>query len=295
MNLPKVLLTGACGRIGKTFFLASRERYEFVLVDRHLPDFPIGGHRFVRLDLDERDGLPALLEGIDVVVHLASTPHLDASFEELLPNNILATTYLLEATAKAGCPRMVFASSTQAVEGHAPDRRLTPNTSVMPANLYGASKCYGEALCALYAGQHGLSTIVLRLGAFGLPDDPDWQRTRELDSWLSPRDAVQLLQRAIEVKGVRHVVAHGISDNGGKRLDLEETRRVLGYQPLDDNSREGRWSAATQLDGPPFIASSRRPTSRPDTVPAPLVHLRSRSPSPSPHRTASPPRESSPG
>ncbi|KPA93107.1 NAD-dependent epimerase/dehydratase family protein [Pseudomonas sp. RHF3.3-3] len=237
MNLPRVLLTGACGRIGKTFFLASKDRYEFLLVDRHLPDFPIAEHRFVRLDLDEKDSLPSLLEGIDVVVHLACSPHLDASFEELLPNNILATTYLLEATAKAGCQRLVFASNTQVVEGHAPDRPITPDMPVMPASLYGASKCYGEALCALYASQHGLSTIVLRLGVFGLPDDHDWQHTRELGTWLSPRDAVQLLQRAIEVQGVQHLVAHGISDNHGKRLDLAETRRVLGYQPLDGSSR----------------------------------------------------------
>ncbi len=156
----------------------------------------------------------------------------------LLPNNILATTYLLEAAARVGCKRLVFASNTQVVEGHAADRPITSDMPVMPASLYGASKCYGEALCALYASQHGLSTIVLRLGVFGLPDDHDWQRTRELGTWLSPRDAVQLLHRAIEVEGVRHLVAHGISDNRGRRLDLDETRRVLGYQPLDGSSRD---------------------------------------------------------
>lgn len=34
-----VLLTGACGRIGKTFFEASKDRYRFTLTDRVTPGF----------------------------------------------------------------------------------------------------------------------------------------------------------------------------------------------------------------------------------------------------------------
>ncbi|NWB92050.1 NAD-dependent epimerase/dehydratase family protein [Pseudomonas agarici] len=234
MNPLRVLLTGACGRIGKTFFLAAQHRYDFVLADRHQPDFAIGAHRFVRLDLDHKDEVNALVDGIDVVVHLAGIPYPDSSFEELLPNNITATTYLLEAAARAKCRRVVFASSAQTIEGYAQDRQVTSGMPVMPANLYGVSKCYGEALCAFYAARRGLSTIALRIGAFEFPDSQDLHHV-DLNTWLSPRDAVQLLQRAIEVEDVQHLVAHGISNNRFKRLDLSETIRVLGYQPLDDS------------------------------------------------------------
>ncbi|MCU1739755.1 MULTISPECIES: NAD-dependent epimerase/dehydratase family protein [Pseudomonas] len=238
MNPLKVLLTGACGRIGKTFFQATQHHYHFVLADRHQPDFAIGEHRFVRLDMADKEELAALVDGIDVVVHLAGIPFADSSFEELLPNNILATTYLLEAAANAQCKRVVFASSAQTIEGYPVDRQITPGMPVMPANLYGVSKCYGEALCAFYSARHRLSTIVLRIGAFEFPDDHDLHNARDLSAWLSPRDAVQLLQRAIEVEGVQHLVAHGISNNRFKRLDLSETIRVLGYQPVDDAFRE---------------------------------------------------------
>jgi len=238
MSPLKVLLTGACGRIGKTFFQAAKHRYDFVLADRHQPDFAIGDHRFIRLDMADKDELAALVEGIDVVVHLAGIPFADSSFEELLPNNILATTYLLEAAARARCKRVVFASSAQAIEGYPVDRQITPGMPVMPANLYGVSKCYGEALCAFYSAKRGLSTIVLRVGAFEFPDDHDLRTRRDLSGWLSPRDAVQLLQRAIEVEGVQHLVAHAISNNRFKRLDLSETTQVLGYQPVDDAFRE---------------------------------------------------------
>ena len=54
MNGLNVLLTGACGRIGKTFFQASRERYRFTLTDRIEADFEVAApHRFLRLDLTD--------------------------------------------------------------------------------------------------------------------------------------------------------------------------------------------------------------------------------------------------
>ena len=236
MSSLKVLLTGACGRIGKTFFQAMEHHYDFVLADRHQPDFAIGSHRFVRLDMADKKELAALVKGIDVVVHLAGIPFADSSFDELLHNNILATTYLLEAAANAQCKRVVFASSTQAIEGYPLNQQITSGMPVMPANLFGVSKCYGEALCAFYSAQRGLSCIVLRIGVFKLPDDHDLLNTPNLSTWLSPHDAVQLLQRAIEVKGVQHLMAYGISNNRFKRLDLSETTRVLGYHPLDDAS-----------------------------------------------------------
>jgi len=229
-----VLLTGACGRIGKTFFEASQDRYRFTLTDRVTPDFDLGEHRFVHADLSDRSSLAALLEGIDVIVHLSGIPHASASFEELLPNNILATTYLFEAAVAAGVKRLVFASSAQTIEGYSVDRQITPGMPVMPANLYGVSKCYGEALCGYYAAKTLLSTIALRIGAFEFRETHDLNNTRDLSAWLSPRDAVQLLQRSVEAEGVKHLIAHGISNNRFKRLDLSETTRVLGYQPVDD-------------------------------------------------------------
>lgn len=235
MNGLNILLTGACGRIGKTFFEASKDRYTFVLTDRVEPDFAVDApHRFVSLDLSDPAAMGEVLKGIDVIVHLAGIPHATATFNELLPSNILATTYLFEAATAAGCQRLVFASSAQTIEGYPVDRQIAPGMQVMPANLYGVSKCYGEALCAFYAAKRNLSTIAIRIGAFEFPDRHEPTNARDLSAWLSPRDAVQLLQRSVEVEGVQHLIAHGISNNRFKRLDLSETMRVLGYRPVDD-------------------------------------------------------------
>lgn len=234
LNGLNVLLTGACGRIGKTFFQASKDRYRFTLTDRIAPEFDLAGHRFIHADLSDKSSLATLLEGIDVIVHLSGIPHASASFDELLPNNILATTYLFEAAVNAGVQRLVFASSAQTIEGYPVDRQITPGMPVMPANLYGVSKCYGEALCGYYAAKTALSTIAVRIGAFEFPETHDLNNARDLSAWLSPRDAVQLLQRSVEAEGVKHLIAHGISNNRFKRLDLSETARVLDYQPTDD-------------------------------------------------------------
>lgn len=75
MNGLNVLLTGACGRIGKTFFEASKDRYTFVLTDRVEPDFPVEApHRFVRLDMAAPKATEEALEGIDVIVTCRHSP-----------------------------------------------------------------------------------------------------------------------------------------------------------------------------------------------------------------------------
>ena len=147
---------------------------------------------------------------------------------------ILSTTYLLEAASKAGVKRFVFASSAQTIEGYPVDRQISSGTAVAPANLYGVSKCYGEALCSYYATRHSITCVSLRIGAFEPKDGPPLGIKRDLSAWLSHEDAVHLIDCAIQADIQGTFVAHGISDNRFKRLDLTETRKVLGYNPQDD-------------------------------------------------------------
>ncbi|MCV3274430.1 NAD-dependent epimerase/dehydratase family protein [Roseobacter sinensis] len=233
--MQKVLVTGSSGRIGEAFVTEHQDRYEFVLSDVREPARPIEGpHRFVQADLSDPSTADALCLGVDAVVHLAGIPDPDAEFDDLLHANILATTYLIDATWKAGCRRFIYASSAQTIEGYPVDRQVVPGMGVAPANLYGVSKCYGEALCSLYATQHGMSCVSLRIGAFEPSDGPPLETMRDLSAWLSRDDATHLIDRAIQAEISGHFIAHGISNNRFKRLDLTETRRVLGYAPKDD-------------------------------------------------------------
>lgn len=233
--MRKVLVTGSSGRIGQAFVAAYQEQYEFVLTDLREPAHSVvSPHRFEQSDLSDANAASSLCRGADAVVHLAGVPDPDAEFDNLLPANILATTYLIEAARKAGCRRFVFASSAQTIEGYPVDRQVVPSMAVAPANLYGVTKCYGEALCSLYATQHNMSCVSLRIGAFEPVDGPPLETMRDLSAWLSYRDATHLIDRAVQADIDGCLIAHGISNNRFKRLDLTETCKVLGYAPQYD-------------------------------------------------------------
>jgi hypothetical protein len=58
--------------------------------------------------------------------------------------------------------------------------------------------------------------------------------SNELDAYLSPDDFNELLLKCLETPEITFAIAHAISDNRFKRLDLTETRALLGYQPQAD-------------------------------------------------------------
>ena len=91
----------------------------------------------------------------------------------VLQNNVVGTYHLFAAAKAAGCRRVVYASSIHAVSGHPPDAQVGPDDPVNPGDLYGVSKCFGEALARYMAEQEGLSAIAVRIGA---AQPPEWQR-----------------------------------------------------------------------------------------------------------------------
>lgn len=233
--MKSILLTGAQGRIGRTVFDACHGDYAFTLADIAEPVEPAAHpHRAVVVNLSQPGAAADLVRDADAVVHLAGVPDPEAGFDALLPANILATTHLLAAAHAAGVRRFVFASSAQTIEGYPVDRQVVPGMAVAPANLYGVTKCYGEALCSYYATQRGMTCVALRIGAFEPVEGHALGNARDLSAWLSPRDAVHLIVRAIEAEVDGFFIGHGISDNRFKRLDLTETKRILGYAPQDE-------------------------------------------------------------
>lgn len=234
----RVLVTGAAGRIGSAFWRSAADRYRLRLTDRSLDGLReglSGDHEAVAADIVDPEACRALCRGVDTVVHLAADPSPEADFYgSLLDNNVKGTYNVFRAAADAGCRRVVFASSIHAVVGHADELTVAPDAPVRPLNMYGVSKCFGEAVAACFARAEGLSSIAIRIGAYEAP----WVREAPEPSWLrafvSPRDMNQLLVRAIEAPGVDFAIVHGVSNNRVQRLDLTATRVLLGYEPQDD-------------------------------------------------------------
>ena len=236
----KVLITGAAGRIGSSFAERGHADYDFRLMVQTTQD-PAKVESLKRFgdvvaaELSDQAKLQELCTGIDTVVHLAADPNPNGTWDSLLPNNIVGTYNLMWAAKSAGCRRVIYASSIHAVGGYGRGVQVKAGDPVNPGDLYGVTKCFGEALGRYMAEQEGLSVIAIRIGGFQPPEQiarPD--AVNLVDSWISPRDLHQLLDKCIAADHLRWAVFNGLSGNAINRLDLSDARQLLGYVPQDD-------------------------------------------------------------
>ena len=233
-----ILITGANGRIGSTLVRhmdALETKYDLRLADLEIED-----ERGVKVDVAELASCRLACEAVDTVIHLAAVASPDASFDQILPTNIVGTHNVFQAASEAGVRRIVYASSAHVIAGYPLDTQVRTDMPVRPKNLYGVSKAYGEALAAYFAYQRDIEVIAIRIGAFGYKDDWVQMSADDLSAWAEPQDLCSLLIRCIEVEMADgpFQIAHGISDNRFKRLDLADTRESLGYYPKADAFEE---------------------------------------------------------
>lgn len=237
----KVLVTGAAGRIGAYFTEHSHHKYDLrLMVHSEKSDSPLP--QWGEVVVGELSDLPRLKElcaGIDTVVHMAGEPNASAVWSELLDANIIGTYNIFVAAKSAGCRRVIHASSIHAVSGYPADVQVKTSEPVNPGDIYGVSKCFGEALARYMAEKEGLSAIALRIGAFqplSTAQNPD--RLNVLDAFVSHRDLNQLINCCIDVENLQFAIFHGLSENRFKRLDISDARALVGYAPEDDFTAE---------------------------------------------------------
>jgi NAD+ dependent glucose-6-phosphate dehydrogenase len=231
-GVPKrVLITGAAGRIGSSLVEHLKDRYRLrVHYHRTIPEQPPVADQVIA-DVSVYEQIAPALEGMDAVVHMAGDPSTRASWENVRARNIDGTYNILEAARRAGCKKVVLASTNHVMGMYDRDQQwpVYSHQPVRPDSLYGVSKAFGEALGRHYHDQFGLSVICLRIGWF-LPRPRD-EISRWM--WLSPRDCAQVTWRAIE-SDLGFGVFYAISQNGGRHWDITDTMEQLGYRPEDD-------------------------------------------------------------
>lgn len=233
----RVLVTGAAGRIGSYVAEQAHERYDLRLMVQSADDAePIKDFgEVVVADLADLERLKEICAGVDTVIHLAGDPSPSATWSSLLETNIIGTYNVMVAAKAAGCRRVVYASSIHAVSGYPADVQVKTSEPVNPGDLYGVSKCFGEALGRYMAEQEGLSVIAIRIGGFQPREEARKpERIALLDAWVSRRDLLQLIERSIDAVDLRFAIFHGLSNNRFKRLDISDARALVGYDPLDD-------------------------------------------------------------
>ncbi|MCZ6681417.1 MAG: NAD(P)-dependent oxidoreductase [Candidatus Poribacteria bacterium] len=237
MERKKVLITGAAGFIGSYIRKAFGDRYVMRLADITEIDDP-QEHEVIKADITDLEQMRSACEGMDTVVHLAADRSPRADFyETLLSLNLIGTYNVFQAAKEQGCQRVVFASSVNAMLGYPAEASVGWDMPVNPTNVYGVTKCFGEALGRCYA-HHGLSSIAIRIGGIKRQDDPDLNqpvtaRSEWSEGWISQRDLAQLIQRCIDVEGIDFAIVHGQSRHKQPRLDISHTCEILGYEPQD--------------------------------------------------------------
>ncbi len=196
----RTLVTGGAGFIGSTLVeRALADGHEVTIVDS-LTDYydvaqkranlaAIGAHpslSVVEADLADADLAP-LLDGVDVVWHIAGQPGVRLSwdgFPTYVSCNVLATQRLLEAAKAAGTTRLVYASSSS-VYGNAERYPTLETDRPEPFSPYGVTKLAAEHLCVLYAANWGVPTVSLRyFTVYGPRQRPDMATHRLIECAL---------------------------------------------------------------------------------------------------------------
>lgn len=174
----RVLITGGAGFIGSHLadYLYSQGHYVRVLDDMTSGDpnrLPLGIFT-KRGDVRDVPTLWSLLQGVDVVYHLAALVSVPASV--LYPRdyndvNVGGTVSLLEACRDVGVGRVVLASSA-AIYGDQPNQPVNENALPAPAAPYAVTKMAAEQYLFTMGKLVGFEAVSLRIfNAYG-PGQP---------------------------------------------------------------------------------------------------------------------------
>lgn len=227
--VERVLITGAAGRIGTVLRAGLRGAYPTLRLADQVPlGNPQEGEEICVLDIRDPASALAALDGVDCVVHLAAISDED-DWQRIWETNILGTYHIFDAARVQRTRRFIFASSNHVVGFYRRTQTLDSQVPPRPDSRYGVSKGFGETLGRYYADKHGMSVACLRIGSFR--ERP--RSTRELSTWISPRDMVHLVRRAIEAPYLHFVVAYGVSANERSWWD-NAGAAILGYRPVDN-------------------------------------------------------------
>lgn len=236
---PKVVVTGASGRVGRAFAEEAHDRYDLTLMT-----YPFTEEDRDRLSawgsvesagLHETERLEEIFAHHDVLLHLAASARENSPWEALLVNNIEGTYNAFSAAVNAGIGTILYASSIHAVNGYPSQKQVSTHDPVRPGTLYGASKCFGEALGRFFCDREGVRFFAFRMGAVQPPQKlHQGLMTSVLHFWISHRDLNQLFMRAIDNKTLRFGIFNALSNNRVNWLDISDARELLGYHPQDD-------------------------------------------------------------
>lgn len=171
----RVLMTGATGLLGSHLLQGFQQRGEqiraLVLPVENAEKLIARGVEVVRGDITDASTLPAAVEGVDIIIHLAGMMGVNRPFAEYRMVNVTGTENLYRAAQAAGVRRFVHTSS-HTVYGLGHGRFLTENDPLRPdPDPYSLTKAEGDRLLQRLMQDSKIETVILRPGTFFGPGD----------------------------------------------------------------------------------------------------------------------------
>ena len=268
----KALVTGVAGFIGSHLASALLDQgaavvgvdcftdyYPRAIKERNLEENRLReGFRFAETTIQDAD-LPALLEGVTHVFHLAAQAGVRKSwgkdFTVYTVNNVDATQMLLEACVGRRLEKFVHASSSS-VYGDRAALPMREEALPQPVSPYGVTKMAAEQLGYLYHVNFGVPAVAMRyFTVYGPRQRPDMAFNRFIRAAIKDEpitlygdgeqtrdftfvaDAVA----ATIAAGERGVAGRSYNIGGGSRVSMNDVLRIIekvAGRPLKV-SREG--------------------------------------------------------
>ena len=166
----KILITGGTGFIGSRLALDCLTRGNKVLAlgqannlteNENCKFLQSKGAEVVIASVTDRGKIFNIIEGIDLVFHLAAAQH-EANVPDKLfwDVNVIGTRNVLEASEKAGVKCFIH-GSTIGVYGSAVNGKLDERSPTYPDNIYGITKLEGEKLVRSF--QEKIPAVIVRI------------------------------------------------------------------------------------------------------------------------------------
>jgi FlaA1/EpsC-like NDP-sugar epimerase len=248
-----VLVTGAVGTIGHEIIsqLIPLEPRSIIGIDNNETELFFAKHTFsdwdhvsfALTDVSDIDGLKAVMDGVDIVIHTAGLKHVGLS--EQTPHaaiqvNVLGTYNVIQAAHATGVQRVLFTSSDKAVNPTSvmgtsklmAERLMTAaSTSMRPHSPIFASSRFGNVL-----GSRGSVIPLFRrqIAAGGPVTLTDRQMTRFI---MTLREAVQLVMESVFLAKGGEVFITKMPIEDMALIMIEELAPVHGHEPQEVHIR----------------------------------------------------------
>jgi len=200
-----------------------------ILSSRDVIDNLAPHEEFRPAELSDFHQVRSILDGCDAVIHLGGYST-EGPFKPILDANIVGTYNLYEAARATGQPRILFASTNHVIGYYPQNVKLKGDVMHRPDSLYGVSKSFGESLARFYFDKFGQETAIVRIGSC-LKKPTDY---RQLSTWLSVPDFVQLVEKVFTVPQLGCPIIYGASANERSWWNNSEVS-YLGWSPQDNS------------------------------------------------------------